>query len=82
MQLIFFAICHRSVGLDCQYFDRETQKFRQIKANKAVDPNREIIAVLSNLAVRRDRRKQKIAKKLMIACENYIKVSVLFESSD
>lgn len=65
----------RSVGLDCQYYDREKQKFRQIKANKAVDPGREIIVVLSNLAVRRDRRKQKIAKKLMIACENYIKVS-------
>ena len=69
---------HRSVGLDCQYFDREKQKFRQIKANKAVDPDREIIAVLSNLAVRKDRRKQKIAKKLMIACENYIKVRVFY----
>ena len=63
--------------MDCQYFDKETQKFRQIKTNKAVDTDREITVVLSNLAVRRDRRNQKIAKKLLAACENYIKVQIV-----
>jgi ribosomal protein S18 acetylase RimI-like enzyme len=62
------------VSLDCQYFDREKEKFRVIKSNKVVDPNKEVIVVLSNLAVRRDRRKQKIAQKLLQACENYIRV--------
>ena len=63
------------MSLDCQYFDREKEKFRVIKSNKVVDPNKEVIVVLSNLAVRRDRRKQKIAQKLLQACENYIRVS-------
>ena len=69
-----FVLLWRSVGLDCQYFDSEKQKFRQIKANRAADPDKEVICVLSNLAVRRDKRKQKIAQKLLTACENYIKV--------
>ena len=68
---------YSSVSLDCQYFDREKEKFRVIKSNKVVDPNKEVIVVLSNLAVRRDRRKQKIAQKLLQACENYIRVSDL-----
>jgi ribosomal protein S18 acetylase RimI-like enzyme len=76
LALLTFSI--RSVGLDCQYFDSEKQKFRQIKSNKPADPNREVICVLSNLAVRRDRRKQKIAQKLLLACENYIKVKISF----
>eukprot|EP00596_Hydrurales_sp_CCMP1899_P007695 CAMPEP_0119054012 /NCGR_PEP_ID=MMETSP1177-20130426/74794_1 /TAXON_ID=2985 /ORGANISM="Ochromonas sp, Strain CCMP1899" /LENGTH=194 /DNA_ID=CAMNT_0007034119 /DNA_START=51 /DNA_END=632 /DNA_ORIENTATION=+ len=64
-----------SVGLDCQYYDEVKQKFKQIKQVKsgAVDEKRTIIPVISNLAVRRDRRKQGIAKKLMLACEAYIK---------
>ena len=67
--------------MDCQYFDPEKQKFRQISGNKIVDTNKVINVVLSNLAVRRDRRKQKIALKLMQACENYIKVrTVLYLS--
>jgi ribosomal protein S18 acetylase RimI-like enzyme len=73
--MILLVTYYSSVSLDCQYFDREKEKFRVIKSNKVVDPNKEVIVVLSNLAVRRDRRKQKIAQKLLQACENYIRVS-------
>ena len=76
-RIMILVTYHSSVSLDCQYFDREKEKFRVIKSNKVVDPNKEVIVVLSNLAVRRDRRKQKIAQKLLQACENYIRVSAL-----
>ena len=39
-----------SVGLDCQYFDEKFNKFRPIKTNREIDPSREIVAVLANLA--------------------------------
>ena len=40
----------RSVGIDCQYFDSKFNKFRSIKTNREVDPDKEIVVVLANLA--------------------------------
>ena len=50
--ITIFFIFVSSVGLDCQYFDEKFNKFRPIKTNREIDPSREIVAVLANLAGR------------------------------
>jgi GNAT superfamily N-acetyltransferase len=67
-----------AVGLDCQYFDAEENKFQMFKPSRA-DQDRggqEIVVVLANLTVRRDRRKKGIAKKLVLAAEQFVRTDI------
>lgn len=67
-----------AVGLDCQYFDEEEQKFKMFKPSRADEDKgqREIVVVLANLTVRRDRRKKGIAKHLMQAAEQFVRSDI------
>ena len=38
------------MGLDCQYFDVNNNRFRPVKANREIDTTKEIVVVLANLA--------------------------------
>ncbi|KAJ1418319.1 acyl-CoA N-acyltransferase, partial [Ochromonadaceae sp. CCMP2298] len=64
------------VGLDCQLFDQKGRKFSKLKPGVVVDSNGmsdrgEVAVVLSNLAVRVDKRGQGVASQLIGVCEDF-----------
>lgn len=64
---------NRAIGVDCQYYFPTRKKFKQIRiAENAEDV--EIVPVLANLAVRKDRRGRGYAKELLRTAEGYVKV--------
>jgi GNAT superfamily N-acetyltransferase len=63
------------VGLDCQLFDPARERFGKVKYTKsgAQEEGKEVKVVLGNLAVRRDKRGQGLAKSLVKMCNDYAK---------
>jgi hypothetical protein len=83
--VLFLTYLSRSVGLDCQVINRQSKKFstfkpisvsKKDKDDEIVD-TREIVYILANLAVRRDKRKAGIAKALMRATDSFVAVSLV-----
>lgn len=67
------------IGCDCQALNRTRKRFKSIKTNGSSstspfdDGAEEVACVMANLAVRRNRRGQGIAKQLIEAAENSVK---------
>lgn len=67
-----------SVGLDCQVFNKRTNKFRPLKRDESLadfldkSQPQEIVPVLANLAVRKDKRGLGLARTLLNSAEEVV----------
>jgi GNAT superfamily N-acetyltransferase len=68
-----------SVGLDCQVFNKRTNKFRPLKKDEKLSDfldrsnPQELVPVLANLAVRKDKRGLGLARTLLSSAEDIVK---------
>jgi len=66
-----------SLGLDCQIFDKKEKKFRKLTSSSisflSEDSEEVVVVVLSNLAVRPDKRKLGVARRMMEESERLVK---------
>lgn len=66
---------HRSIGLDCRIYNAEEQRIIEMKNSRGpFAADEQVVVVLSNLAVRVDKRGIGCAKKLIQACEPLVRV--------
>jgi len=65
-----------SLGLDCQILDKKSNKFKKVTSSSIsflADDSEEVVIVLSNLAVRPDKRKLGVARMLLEESEGVVK---------